>query len=86
MRDLLEKQGAQVFYGENLSIKEFKALEKEYEEALQEGDIGFVYFAGHANVYRNAPRLLAIRSSEADKIRDHAINLYALNIRLCTKL
>ena len=85
MRDLLQSQGAEVFYGENLSIKEFRALEKQYEEALQEGDIGFVHFAGHANVYRNHPRLLAIRSNEADKIREHSISLYKLNIRSCTK-
>ena len=79
-RDMLTEKGVQVIYGEDVTIEEFRALEKQYEDALQKDDIGIVFFAGHANTYLNATHLMTIAESEC-KITDHAINVYRLNLR-----
>ena len=78
---MLREKGAQVFYGENLTIEEFTNLEEKFRDALQAGDIGIVFFAGHAFTYNSATHLMTITDGKP-QIEDHGVNVLTLNIRL----
>jgi len=81
IRKMLRDKGAEVFYGENLTIEEFRALEEQYLDALQKGDIGIIYFAGHAYMYNSATQLMTVTNVEPN-MKDHAVNVRKLNIRM----
>ena len=81
MKKMLRDEGVEVFYGENLTIEEFEALEEKFRDALQKGDIGIVFFAGHAYTYNNATHLVTVTDVKP-RMEDHAVNVLQLNIRL----
>ena len=71
-----------VFYGENLTIDQYNAIEEQYLDALQKGDIDIIFFAGHAFTFNGASQLVTITDGKPD-MRKHAVNvLLKLNIRL----
>ena len=77
---MLRDKDVEVFYGENLTIEEFEALEEKFRDALQTGDIGIVSFAGHAFTYNNATHLVAVTDVKP-RMEDHAVNVLQMNIR-----
>jgi len=81
MKKMLRDKGVQVFYGENLTIQEFRTLEEQFRDSLQQGDIGIVSFSGHAYTYNNATRLVMLTDVE-QREEDNTINVVRLNIRL----
>ena len=81
MKKLLRGQGVDVFYGENVTIKEFRTLEEKFLDSLQKGDIGIVSFSGHAYMCNNASQLITVTDVEP-RIEDHAVNVLKLHIRL----
>ena len=78
---MLRGKGVEVFYGENLTIEDFNTLEEKFRDALQKGDIGIVFFAGHAYTYNSATQLMTVTEGKP-RIEDHAVNVLQLNIRL----
>ena len=82
---MLRDKDVEVFYGENLTIEEFEALEEKFRDALQTGDIGIVSFAGHAYTYNNATQLVMLTDVEP-RVEDHTINVLKLNIRLTQRM
>ena len=78
---MLRDKGGDVFYGENLTIEEFRSLGKQFEDALQPGDISIVFFEGHAYTYKNAMHFVAVTDGEP-RMEDHAVNVDALDFRL----
>ena len=81
IKKMLQDKGADVFYGENLTIDEYQKLEAEYLNALQKGDVGIIFFAGHAFTYNNAIRLIPVTDVEPD-MKKHGVNVLTLNARL----
>ena len=81
IKKMLRDQGTEVFYGENLTMDEYNALEEQYLDALQKGDIGIIFFAGHAFTFNGASHLVTITDVEPD-LRKHAVNVLKLNNRL----
>ena len=81
IKNMLRDQGAEVFYGENLTMDEYNALEEKYLDALHKGDIGIIYLAGHAFTFNGASHLVTITDAEPDMSK-HAVNVLKLNIRL----
>ena len=81
IKKMLRDQGVEVFYGENLTMDEYNALEEKYLDALHEGDIGIIYLAGHAFTFNGASHLVTITDGKPD-LSKHAVNALKLNIRL----
>ena len=65
IKEALEKQGVKVFYAENCTITDLEALKNKYMNSLQEGEVTFVFFAGHGVEFANANRLIAISEPSA---------------------
>ena len=80
IKKMLRDKGAEVFYGENLTIDEYNALEEQYLDALQKGDIGIMFYAGHAYIYNGASHLVTITDGKPD-LSKHAVNVLKLNVR-----
>ena len=81
IKKMLRDQGVEVFYGENLTMDEYNALEEKYLDALQKGDIGVIFFAAHAFTFNGASHVVTITDAEPD-LSKHAVNVLKLNIRL----
>jgi len=81
---LLRKTGATVIYAENVTMSEFKKLQKEFLSKLQPGDVGMIYFAGHGCEYNNCPRLITIPQNDEDEphLKHDAVNLLLLLARM----
>ena len=77
---MLRENGAEVFYGENLTMKEFRTLEKMYLDALRKGDIGVVYLSGHAYMHNSATQLMTVTDVKPN-MKEHAVNVRKLNVR-----
>ena len=79
IREILLKKGVIVIYIKNCSAEEFRDKQNEFLELLKPGDLALFFFAGHACVFDNSPRLLTIPESlrNIDVERD-SVNVYLL--------
>ena len=60
MKAVLESLNFRVIYAENATLSEMKNLGYEFSNSLGEGDIGFVFYAGHGANLRGANLLLPV--------------------------
>ena len=76
---ILRKKGVIVIFVTNCSAEEFKEKQKEFLKLLTKDDLAFFFFAGHACVFDNSPRLLTIpkQGRKLDVKRD-SVNVYLL--------
>ena len=76
-------KGVIVFFIENCNAEEFEAEQTKFSKFLKKNDLFLFFFAGHACVVNNCPRLLTIpkRGTKLDVERD-SVNVYRLLSRL----
>ena len=79
LKAILQKKGVIIIFIKNCSVQEFEAKQTQYLKLLKKGDLALFFFAGHACVVNNCPRLLTIpkRGTKLDVERD-SVNVYLL--------
>ena len=79
MKEILGGKGVIIIDIKDCSAKQFKKKQKKYVKLLKKGDLALFFFAGHACVFNNCPRLLTIPEpgSKLHVERD-SINVYRL--------
>ena len=81
IRDVLEKQNAEVYFAENCGVDEFEEAFALFLAAVQPGDAVFLFFAGHGAIVNNAMRLITISNSSKSGIVAASLNLDVLVAR-----
>ena len=79
MKAILKQKGVIVFFVINCTAEEFEATQTRFLKFLEKGDLALFFFAGHACVVNNCPRLLTIPKpgTKLDVERD-SVNVYLL--------
>ena len=84
LKEALEKKGVKVIYVTDPDSTAIKEAIDEYVEALQEGDVGMVFFAGRGCEYRKVSRLLVRSVGEKPNILRDSVDVLVLINRLGT--
>ena len=68
-----------IFYVQDCDVDALQAAQNEYLKELKEYDLALFFFAGHACMFNNSPRLLTIpKQSAAMDVETDSVNVYLL--------
>ena len=68
-----------IFYVQDCDVDALQAALKEYLKELTENDLSLFFFAGHACMFNNSPRLLTIpKHSAVMDVETDSVNVYLL--------
>ena len=80
---ILKKTGVIIIFVKNCSVEEFEATQNKFLKSLNKGDLALFFFAGHACVFNNSPRLLTIPKPRTKlNVERDSVNVYSLLSRL----
>ena len=84
MKFLLLAENVEVFHAYDCDIIEFEEQFSLFLAKLRPGDAALLYFAGHAVMYENSLRLMAMSNSAKPELERRSINVDFLKARLET--
>ena len=84
MKVLLEAEHVEVFDAYDCDINEFEEKFSLFLASLRPGDAALLYFAGHAAMFNNSLRLMAMSNSANPDLERRSMNLDVLKARLET--